>query len=141
MTVRFVNLSTQGAHSLDRSAIPSPAVPLPDPDAAWTEIEEYALACAPKAGHAELGSMASRARRMWNRYGQLSGSVADLQACLFFEQRRWHLFGAEPDGRARAYAAALVLAIGSAANATRPVMSTKEPDAADAVDGECAEAG
>ncbi|HLJ08514.1 MAG TPA: hypothetical protein VKX24_08245 [Acidimicrobiia bacterium] len=94
---------------------------VPHPDAPWGDIEEFALACAPEAGRAELAHMASRARRAWTRYRQLPQGVEELRACLFFEQRRWHLFGAEPDGPARAYASALVLAIGIA--------------------GDCAEAG
>jgi hypothetical protein len=98
-------------------------VRVPDPDGPWTDIEEFALACAPESGQAELAHMARRARQLWARYGQLPEALADLQACLFFEQRRWHLFGAEPDDRARAYASALVLGIGRAAQ------------------GHCAEAG
>jgi hypothetical protein len=86
----------------------------PDPDGAWTDIEEFALTCVPESGVAEVAAHASRARRRWARYGELPDDTSDLRACLFFEQRRWNLFGGEPEGRARAYAAALVRAIATA---------------------------
>lgn len=117
-----------------RAASAWSALGVPHPDAPWGDIEEYALACAPEAGRAELAHMASAARRVWTRYRQLPQGVEELRACLFFEQRRWHLFGAEPDGPARAYASALVLGIGLAVHATA---EPTEPG----LDGDCAEAG
>jgi hypothetical protein len=117
-------------------------VSVPAPDAPWADIEEYALACAPRARHGELAHMASRTRQLWNRYGQLPDALADLQACLFFEQRRWHLFSAEPDGRARDYASALLLGIRRAASgAGMPKATSGLGDAAGLGDAKRAEAG
>ncbi len=83
----------------------------PAPDASWTEIEDFALTFELGEGRGELAAMAGRVRRQWTRFGQLPADISELRACLFFEQRRWHYLGGEPEGRAREYALALVRAI------------------------------
>jgi hypothetical protein len=40
--------------------------------------------------------------------GSLPESLTDLRTCLFFEQRRWHHFGFDPDEEAMNYISALV---------------------------------
>lgn len=137
--MRFVTFAGRRSRTIGRASGGSLPTGVPDPNGPWTDIEEFALSCAPDGGHAELTGMASRARQLWNRYGQLPEAMADLQACLFFEQRRWHLFGAEPDDRARAYVSALVLAIGSTISSTTD--STTGSATGSATDGERAEAG
>ena len=114
-------------------------VDTPDPDGPWTDIEDFALTCAPAAGHADLTAEASQARRLWARYGELPDDPASLRACLFFEQRRWNLFGGEPEGRARAYAAALVRAIAVAVPSGTVAGSSGDTEAA--LDDDVAEAG
>jgi hypothetical protein len=117
-----------------------PIVAAPDPDGPWTDIEEFALTCEPAAGHADLAARAGRVRRRWARYCELPDEPSELRGCLFFEQRRWNLFGGEPVGRARAYATALVRAI--AAAVPPGACEGSSPDATDdELDGEVAEAG
>ena len=41
----------------------------------------------------------------------MPAALADLRACLFFEQRRWHHFGDTPDEESMTYIWALVEAI------------------------------
>lgn len=124
----------------ERAALAS-VVDAPDPDGPWTDIEDFALSYTPATDHAELQTRASRARRRWARYGELPDDPAELRACLFFEQRRWNLFGGEPVGWARAYAAALVRAIATP-KARQPGEGTRPTDDCDGgIDGHVAEAG
>ena len=130
------------APSLPMSERPAlvPVVDAPDPEGPWTDIEDFALSCAPVTGHADLPATASLARRLWARYGELPGDPAALRACLFFEQRRWNLFGGEPEGRARAYVAALVRAIAAAVPSNTAASSATDDTDAE-IDGDIAEAG
>ena len=105
----------QGAHGGSNGAGISA---VPSPEAEWPDIEEFALSNEPAHGRAELWTRAGRMRREWTRYGALPDDLVELRAYLFLEQRRWNLFGGEPEGRARQYVTALVSAIAEAAEAS-----------------------
>jgi hypothetical protein len=64
---------------------------LPAPGADWSTINRFALTF---NGYEQLGSFEACAEIANARK---SDTLTDLRACLFFEQRRWHHFGGEPD--------------------------------------------
>jgi hypothetical protein len=87
---------------------------IPEPGASWYEIAGFALTF---DGYGHWGSF-DRCAEIGNNgaenYGKdqtLPRSLTELRTCLFFEQRRWHHFGDEPDGRVMVYIRALVEAI------------------------------
>jgi hypothetical protein len=75
---------------------------LPDPNASWSEISEFSLTF---DGYAEAGSFENAARIANERRCE---SLQDLRMCLFFEQRRFHHFGYDPEGEDLRYVAGLV---------------------------------
>jgi len=65
-----------------------------------------------EAHHADqCARIANAAADRYSQEGELPESLDELRTCLFFEQRRWHHFGATPDGEAQRYFAALLEAI------------------------------
>ena len=120
---------------MTRATAPTPvvseALSVPPPDAPWTDIEEFALSFEPGDEIAELAARASRARRQWGRHAALPTEVPELRAYVFFEQRRWHHLGGEPDGRAREYVSALLQAIANASSQDRASVDTSEPHGTD----------
>src|SRR5262245_4737602 len=64
---------------------------IPGPDADWTTIGEFALTF---SGYKAWGSF-ERCAEIAN--APRHESLTDLRTCLFFEQRRWHHYGDEPD--------------------------------------------
>lgn len=77
-------------------------IDIPNPDASWREIAEFALTF---NGYEVWGSF-EKCAEIANAKRQ--DSLTDLRTCLFFEQRRWRHFGEDPDGEAMAYIRALV---------------------------------
>jgi len=70
------------------------------------------------AHHADqCAHIANAAAHRYSQEGELPDSLDELRTCLFFEQRRWHHFGATPDGEAQRYFAALLQAIRAKAHA------------------------
>jgi len=84
---------------------------VPLPSAGWYEIGKFALSF---NGYDWWGSfqrcaeVANLAAQTYHRSGALPKSLVDLRTCLFFEQRRWHHFGFDPDEPAMGYIAALL---------------------------------
>jgi hypothetical protein len=64
---------------------------LPRPDADWAEIWRLANTF---NGYKHWGSF-ERCAEVANQ--QLGSTLTELRTCLFFECRRWHHFGDEPD--------------------------------------------
>lgn len=58
-----------------------------------------------------LGHLANAIARAWTDGGRLPDDLLALRGALFFESRRWHHFGYEPDPAAEAYVRALVAMI------------------------------
>ncbi len=78
---------------------------LPAPTAEWQEINAFALTF---NGYTHWGSF-EKCAEVANTRRQ--NSLTDLRTCLFFEQRRWHHFGDEPDEDSMRYIRSLVQAI------------------------------
>ena len=75
---------------------------IPNPDASWDEIEEFALTF---DGYNVWGSFDRCAEIANTRSHE---SLSDLRTCLFFEQRRWRHFGENPDEETMVYIRGLV---------------------------------
>ena len=79
---------------------------LPSPGAEWWQIWEFALAF---DGYDQCGSfdecadIGNRWAAAYARDKSLSESLTELRTCLFFEQRRWHHFGDDPDEASARY--------------------------------------
>jgi hypothetical protein len=84
---------------------------VPQADAGWHEIGRFALSF---NGYEWWGSLqkcaevANLAAETFRKSGALPESLTDLRTCLFFEQRRWHHFGFDPDAEAMKYIGALL---------------------------------
>jgi len=59
-------------------------------------------------GHEKLAEFANGALKHWRRDGSLPTNERDLRGSLFFEARRWHHLGAEPDAEAEHYIRSLL---------------------------------
>ncbi len=59
-------------------------------------------------GVAGLAAVADAVRDGWDRSGEVPGDLRRLRAALFFEARRWHHYGSEPDPAAETYVRALL---------------------------------
>jgi hypothetical protein len=87
---------------------------VPAPDAPyWQAIEMFALTFDGYADGgfdrcAQTGNAASAA---YAASGDLPQTLTDLRTCLFFEQRRWRHFEADPDPASLAYIRALLESI------------------------------
>jgi hypothetical protein len=69
---------------------------IPSPDAAWDVIQDFASTFNGYKVHGSFEKCAEIANE------ERHGSLTDLRTCLFFEIRRWHHFGDEPDADAMA---------------------------------------
>lgn len=87
---------------------------IPGPDASWYEIARFALTF---DGYGYWGSFGRCAEignsglKSFAHDRSLPPSLTELRTCLFFEQRRWHHFGDEPDDHTMVYIRALMEAI------------------------------
>lgn len=100
--------------AFDAIAVPNSALrpeAVPPPDAPWEAVEEFALSYDGYAYWSDVAELDRRALQRWTREGHLSRDLDQLRGCLFYEERRWHHFGREPQGRGRAFIAALLGAI------------------------------
>jgi hypothetical protein len=81
-------------------------------DVADEGFEAFALSF---DGYAHWGdrcaSLAEAAARAFHDHGALPSSVADMRACLFYEQQKWHWKDRPPDGASEAYLRALLDAL------------------------------
>lgn len=84
---------------------------VPDRGVPWYQVWEFALAFdgyAYARGAHTLGEEANRAAAVWSVNTELPTDVNALRACLFFEQRRYHHYGTDPEGSDAEYVWALV---------------------------------
>jgi len=92
---------------------PRDPIPVPSPNADWSEIEVFALTYNAyqrrNATLPQVGAMAERVERRW-RAGKLPRDLNRLRTALFLEQRRAH-WGSAPSGPRLLYVRALVDAI------------------------------
>jgi hypothetical protein len=90
-------------------------LPIPRPDAPWLpDLVQYALTfdgVGAFGGLGPLGDYANECRKRWAADGALPEHVAELRACLFFEQRRFQHFGCEPRNADDHYVRALLESI------------------------------
>jgi len=73
-------------------------VPQPD-DPWWTVGDIFALtydAYARVGSGDEVASIANQARDVFDATGEVPTSIETIRTCLFFEQRRWRHFDADP---------------------------------------------
>jgi len=87
---------------------------LPTIEAEWDDIALFALSF---DAYKHFGSYED-CTRVANDYLKMFGidrslplTLTEARACLFFEQRRWHHFGRDPDEEAMSYIHALLEAI------------------------------
>lgn len=84
---------------------------VPPSDAGWYDIARFALSF---NGYEWWGSfqrcaeIANLAAQTFRESGALPDSLTGLRTCLFFEQRRWHHFGFDPDEKSMDYISTLV---------------------------------
>ena len=62
-------------------------------------------------GREQCAEVCNAALSSYYRTDELPSELETLRACLFFEARRWSLYDAEPDTKARIYIHALLDAI------------------------------
>jgi hypothetical protein len=83
---------------------------LPSPSADWDTIQEFALTF---NGFKHWGSF-EKCAEIANQ--MRPSTLTELRTCLFFEQRRWHHYGDEPDAEAMEYIRELIDKIGAKVN-------------------------
>jgi hypothetical protein len=81
---------------------------VPERTDTWDAVSSFSLSYDGYAYWDDVSELATRSLRSWTRAHTLPGSIDELRACLFFEQRRWHHFGEEPNGRGAQYVWALL---------------------------------
>lgn len=81
---------------------------LPSANARWDNIWKFALSFNGYKYSNKCGELANKAVAAFREDKSLPRSLSDLRACLFFEQRRWHHFGEEPDIETMVYIHALI---------------------------------
>jgi hypothetical protein len=98
------------------------AMAVPSVTASWHAIGSFALTLDgyQAIGQRECGQLANRVKSEFarNTAPLQSLSLTELRACLFFEQRRFHHFGWEPEGSDIEYVHALLETIRSRIDAT-----------------------
>jgi hypothetical protein len=77
----------------------------------WDAVSTFSLSYDGYAYWDDVTELASRSMRGWTRARTLPATVDEVRACLFYEQRRWHHFGEDPNGRGAQYIWALLDAL------------------------------
>ena len=93
---------------------------VPGADASWDVVQEFALSYDGYGYWTDVAELAKEAFERWAREGHLPATLDELRGCLFYEQRRSHHSGREPQGRQAAYVAALLGAIATSVGAAAP---------------------
>jgi hypothetical protein len=81
---------------------------IPDRGDAWDAVSSFSLSYDGYAYWDDVSELATRCIRSWTRDHTLPTSIDEVRACLFYEQRRWHHFGEDPNGRGAQYVWALL---------------------------------
>lgn len=108
---------------------------IPERGDSWDAVSSFSLSYDGYAYWDDVSELATRRIRGWTRHHTLPTSIDEVRACLFYEQRRWHHFGEDPNGRGEQYVWALldtlrnlVAARGTAARpASAPVAMRLDP--------------
>jgi hypothetical protein len=107
---------------------------IPDRGDTWDAVSSFSLSYDGYAYWDDVSELATRRIRSWTRQHTLPTSIDEVRACLFYEQRRWHHFGEDPNGRGEKYVWALLDTLRNlvaASNSSKP--ATVRPDAPAAV--------
>jgi hypothetical protein len=94
---------------------------VPTKGESWDRCHEFALTYDGYAYWDNVAELAQGSLARWVRDGSLPGSLDELRACLFYEQRRWHHFGDVPSGRSLDYGWALTNAIRALVTPAAPI--------------------
>jgi hypothetical protein len=81
---------------------------IPERGDSWDAVSSFSLSYDGYAYWEDVSELATRCVRSWTRDHALPTSIDTIRACLFYEQRRWHHFGEDPNGRAADYVWALL---------------------------------
>ena len=87
---------------------------VPRTGAGWDVIALFALTFHGYDYHGTVyacGDIANHSYDVFLREGSVPGTLSDLRTCLFFEQRRYHHFGWDPEEEVMKYIHALVEAV------------------------------
>ena len=85
---------------------------IPTEDSSLTEIYELALSFDGYDFYKDKsGDKANKHLTEYKKTGKLPTSLSELRNCLFFEQRRYHHFGRDPDENSMIYINNLINAI------------------------------
>ncbi len=110
---------------------------IPDRSDSWDAISSFSLSYDGYAYWDDVSELATRSIRNWTRHHCLPATIDEVRGCLFYEQRRWHHFGEEPNGRGGYYLWALLdslrslVAARTTATAPPPVAEAAAPSAPD----------
>jgi hypothetical protein len=109
--LRWKNPSHPPAGDFAPCAIPNALLrvhAIPDRSDSWDAISSFSLSYDGYAYWDDVSELATRSIRNWTRHHSLPASIDEVRGCLFYEQRRWHHFGEEPNGRGSYYLWALL---------------------------------
>jgi hypothetical protein len=127
--LRWKNPSQAPAGDFAPCAVPNAQLrvhSIPGHGDTWDAISTFSLSYDGYAYWDDVSELATRSIRRWTRNRTLPGSIDELRACLFYEQRRWHHFGEEPNGRGAQYVTALLDSLRNLV-ATRTVAASPHP--------------
>jgi hypothetical protein len=95
----------------------------------WDAVSSFSLSYDGYAYWDDVCELATRSIRNWTRHHTLPPTIDELRGCLFYEQRRWHHFGEDPNGRGEQYVWALLDSLRKlvAARAAEPPPDTAPP--------------
>ena len=103
-------------------------ISVPEPDASWLDIWEFALTYNGYEHHGDRTSrIGNRSLEQWNQTGQVPRTLDSARTALFFEQRRFHHYGTDPDEKHERYIRGLVGRIGKLTGGFVPGPPDAEP--------------
>jgi hypothetical protein len=109
--LRWKNPGQSPGGAFAPSAIPNARLrthEIPDRSDSWDAVSSFSLSYDGYAYWDDVSELATRSIRNWTRHHTLPATVDEVRGCLFYEQRRWHHFGEEPNGRGAHYLWALL---------------------------------
>ena len=84
---------------------------IPDENAGWSEIQNYALSFNAYEywnGTSKAAQIANQQRTRYHIEDKLTNNLIELKTCLFIEQRRFHHYGWAPSEKEMVYISALL---------------------------------
>jgi hypothetical protein len=98
---------------------------IPERGDPWDAVSSLSLSYDGYAYWDDVIELATRSIRSWTRDRAVPGTIDEVRACLFYEQRRWHHFGEDPSGRGALY-------IGALLDTLRTLVAARTPSASEA---------